>query len=92
MSTHRLFGGTIRSALIHAATSLDRKNATRRGYNEYALAQYLGRIDEAVEAIDAGAAPRAALLKAFNDRLLDCLLIAIGEPKFTQEEREALEP
>jgi hypothetical protein len=83
----KLFGGTIRSALVHAATEHDRTQSTRRGYNHYALAQYLRRIDEVCEDIDAGMTPRQALLDGFCDRLLDKLLVAIGEPKFTKEER-----
>jgi hypothetical protein len=79
----KLFGGTIHSALIHAATDFDRR---QRNGNPYALGQYFIRIDEVEADIASGKAPRAALLAAFNDRLLDKLLVAIGEPKFTRDE------
>ena len=81
----KLFGGTIHSALVHAATDYDRRQGARA--NPYALGQYLIKIDEVVADIAKGATPRTALLAAFNDRLLDKLLIAIGEPKFTRNEK-----
>lgn len=84
--TTKLWGGTIKYALIHAATMYDVKQSTKRGYNRYAIGQYLNRIDEVLADIDAGATPRQALIAGFSDRLLDHLLRAIGEPKFTREE------
>src|SRR4051812_10439870 len=39
-----LFGGTIRSALTHAATRYDVRQSKGKRYNVYALAQYLARI------------------------------------------------
>lgn len=78
-----MFGGTIRTALVHAATQYDIRQSKRRGYNPYALAQYLARIEDVELDIAAGQTPRAALYAAFNDRLLDTLLTAIGEPKQT---------
>lgn len=89
----RLFGGSIHAALVHAATDFDRreeKRASRRRdgrFNPYALAQYLQRIEEAESDIARGATPRAALLAAFNDRFLDCMLTAIGEPKAAAGEK-----
>lgn len=80
---------TRHDALVHAATAYDRREATKRGYNHYALAQYLMRIDEVEEDMASGTAPRAAMLKAFNGRLLDCMLKAIGETKFTRDEMSA---
>jgi hypothetical protein len=90
--THKLFGGTIHSALVHAATEYDRRlelAAAKRkhGYfNHYALSHYLEAIADAEAAIVKGATVRAALLGCFNGRLLDVLLKAVGEPKFTREE------
>ncbi len=90
MSTpFRIFGGSVRSALVHAATQHDIRNARGKRYNHYALAQYFARIDEVCDDIAKGANPREALLAAFSDRLLDCFLKAIGEPKFTLEEKRA---
>jgi hypothetical protein len=79
----------IRDALIHAATDHDRRASSRPGFNPYALAQYLARIDSVCVAIERGLTPRSALLAAFNDRLLDRLLTGIGEPRFTRAERDA---
>ena len=85
----RMFGGSIHAALVHAATQYDTRQARGKRYNPYALAQYLGRITEVEADIKRGATPRAALLAAFNDRLLSCLLKAINEPDFTIEEKRA---
>jgi len=80
----------LRRTLVHAAASFDRANEERskrskRGhYNPYALAQYLVRIDEALDQIANGATLRAALLDCFNDRLCDHLLKAVGEPSATE--------
>lgn len=76
----------LKNTLIHAATRYDRARVNRPGYNIYAMAQYFGRIDEVCAAIDTGTPVRAALLGAFSDRLLDALLVAVGEPKATREE------
>lgn len=82
------WGGSIHAALIHAATAYDRKEEKKLGYNHYALAQYLMRIDDVEADIAAGTSTRAALLAAFNGRLLDAMLKAVGEPKFTREEMQ----
>ncbi len=79
----------VRDKLIHAATAYDRRQARGKRYNPYALAQYFQRIDEVMADIEAGATPREALLAAFSDRLLDALLVGIGEPKFTMDEKRA---
>jgi hypothetical protein len=86
MADFNYWGGSLHTALVHAATMYDRKEETKRGYNRYALGQYLMRIDEVEADIKAGTPPRAALLAAFNDRLLDHMLKAIGEPEFTRDE------
>lgn len=78
----KLFGGTIHSALVHAATAYDRRREGKPGHNIYALAQYLARIEQVESDIGAGAPVRAAILAAFSDRLLDAMLTAVGEPKF----------
>lgn len=69
--------------LIHAVTAYDRKQEGRRGYNRYALAQYLDRVEDASKH---GGTLRQALVANFNDRLLDVCLKAVGEPKATYEE------
>lgn len=77
----RLFGGTIKSALDHAATQYDIRQSRGRYYNPNALAIYLRRIDDVVRDIRKGATPRDAIMRGFSDRLRDCMLVAIGEPK-----------
>jgi hypothetical protein len=79
----------LKNKLIAAASAYDRRRTTKPGYNIYALAQYFARIDEVLADIDAGATPRAALLAAFSDRLLDALLVGIGEQKHAKEEKTA---
>jgi hypothetical protein len=63
--------------LVHAVTTHDRKQACKRGYNHYALAQYLAAVTEATESMRRGTDPRRALEAAFNDRLLDVCLKVI---------------
>ena len=83
--------------LTQAISTFDRKASERaarskRGYhNRFALAQYLTRCDEVVADVDAGASPRAAIIAAFEGRLRDVCLKAIGEPKATPDEERAEE-
>jgi|TARA_R110000787_G_scaffold258991_1_gene364211 hypothetical protein len=86
MTQFRLFGGSIHSALVHAATQHDIKEARKKYHNIYALAQYLTRINEVEDNIAAGASVRAALIAGFSGRLLSCLLKAVGEPPFSAKE------
>ncbi len=77
----------VRTKLVHAATEYDRKQASKRSYNRYALGIYLNAIDATCKDIEQGLTVRAALLVNFNDRLLDAMLKSVGETKFTEEER-----
>ncbi len=90
MGEFRMFGGTVRSALVHALTQYDVRQARGKRYNRYALAQYLNRIDQVCADIEAGAAVRAALVAGFSGALLDCALKAVNEPKHTREESYGL--
>lgn len=76
----------IRFKLAQAVTTYDRKQATRKHYNRYALGQYLTRVAEVREDIERGATPRAAVLAGFTGPLLTACLRAIGEPKATRED------
>ena len=76
-----------RDKLSHALIVYDTKQSTRRGYNRYAMAQYLAALDGAMTDVQAGTSIRAALVSHFCDRLLDALLRAIGEPIATETER-----
>ena len=77
---------TTKQALIHAVTEYDRRASKRRGYNPYALGQYMERIDEICADIERGAPVRKALCAGLSDRLLDHCLKAVGEQPFTVDE------
>lgn len=68
----------LRARLVSAATLYDRRAKNRRGWNPYALGQYLARIDEVAADVRAGAEPRAAIVAGFCDRLRDAMLRACG--------------
>lgn len=69
---------TIQDKLNHAVTEWDRKQSTRRGYNRYALAQYLAAVDRVCESIKhEGVTIQMALHENFEDRLLDVCLKAV---------------
>ena len=76
----------LRQTMTRAVTNFDRQASRRRGYNIYALAQYLDAVDRVVEAVEGGAEPRAAVTEAFNDRLQDALLRALDQPVTSREE------
>lgn len=77
---------TTKDKLIHTLTAYDQKQSTKRGYNPYALGQYFQRIDEIIADIDAGAAPRQAIIAGFSGRLADACLRAVGLPASTDQE------
>ena len=77
-----------RIKLLSAVTEYDRKQSTKKFYNIYALAQYLMAVDRARDAMaDDGLTLRDALISAFNGRLLDVCLKAVGEPTSTKAEQ-----
>lgn len=60
----------LRARLTNALTAHDERQSAKRGYNPYALAQYLARIDDVIAHVEAGKPIDAALDAAFNDRVL----------------------
>lgn len=76
----------IKARLVATAMQFDLKASKRRGYNPWAIAQYLERIDLVCAEITLGTKVRDALLNGFNDRLLTAMLKAVGEPDFTPGE------
>jgi len=60
----------IKQTLIHAVTAYDRKQANKRGYNVYALGQYLARVDDVLADIEAGANTFDAINAGFCGPLL----------------------
>lgn len=70
-------------ALVHAVTSLDRR---QKDANVYRLGHYLEAVQRILDDIDAGHSPRAACCRNVNDRLLLACLSAIGEAPPTSDE------
>jgi hypothetical protein len=80
-----------RNALVHAVTAYDLKQMGKRGYNIYALPQYLLGIDRVCNATHCGVTRREALLDAFCGRLLDvCLKVLKMDKSTDQEQRGSL--
>lgn len=90
MPEFKMFGGTIERALMHAVTAYDRRQASKRHYNVYALPQYLQRVDEICRDIAKGAAVRAAICAAMTGPLLSACLKAVGEAPATRDELSGL--
>jgi hypothetical protein len=90
MTDKRLFGGTIRSALIHAATRYDVRQSKGKRYNHYALGQYFARIDDICADIDNGANPRDAIVAGVTGPLLNCFLKAIHADTASRDELTGL--
>jgi hypothetical protein len=86
MTDKRLFGGTVRSALVHAATRYDERQAKGKRYNRYALGQYLARIDDVCRDIANGATPRDAIVAGFTGPLLNAMLKAIHADSASRDE------
>jgi len=90
MTQFRMFGGTVRSALVHAVTQYDVRQSRGKRYNPYAMGQYLMRVDDILEDIARGALPRAAIVAGMTGPLLACCLKAIGEAAPTRDELTGL--
>ena len=63
--------------MIHAVTRFDRRRVNRKGYNSYALAQYMRAADAAYALYNKGATVDRAIGECFNDRLHDAVLKAV---------------
>jgi hypothetical protein len=77
---------TIRK-ITHAVVAYDRKQATRKFYNRYALGQYLKRAAEVAADIERGAAVRPAIIAGFTGPLCNAVLRSVGESKALESER-----
>lgn len=64
--------------IVQAVTSYDRKQEGKKGYNPYALAQYLAAASNVDDYLADGMGAREAIIQAYNGRLLDCVLKACG--------------
>ena len=76
---------TLRQTLNHSVTEFDRKQEAKAAknprayYNVYALPQYLGRVADVCDDIEAGADPVAAITRGFTPGpLRNACLKAIG--------------
>lgn len=79
----------LHARLAMAVTALDRKESTKPGHNRYALPQYLAAVANIVADVERGASVRAAVRAAFTGRVLVAVLRGIGEPRLTDDERQA---
>lgn len=86
MPEFRMFGGTVRTALVRAVTQYDIRQARGKRYNPYAMGQYLQRVDDICDDIAKGASPRAAIVAGMTGPLLACCLKAIGEAAPSRDE------
>jgi hypothetical protein len=56
----------LKENLAYAVTRYDRKQATKRSYNVYALSQYLTRVDDIIADVENGAEIGAAIVAGFT--------------------------
>lgn len=75
----------IRMKILNAVTEYDRKQSTKKYYNPYALPQYIGKIDEVIEYVEAGHDLKYAIRKCYLDRLCTAVGKEFGI-KFTNDE------
>lgn len=69
--------GVLSVRLTHAVTRYDMREASKRGYNPYALAQYLEACDTLERLLSEGVALERALESCFSDRLLQAVRRAV---------------
>lgn len=68
------------AALVSALTQFDLKQSTKPGYNKWALAIYIGRVDDIMKDVAAGADLRAAVVAGFTGQPLAVCLRALKLP------------
>lgn len=73
--------------ILHILIEHDRKESTKPGYNQYALAIYCGGLQAIDEELSAGSELRACLVQHFCGRLLDKILRGLGLPLSTRAEQ-----
>ena len=79
----------IKSRLISAVTAWDRKQLSKKHHNPHALVIYIERVDEVMRDIESGTNPRAAIIRGFNDRLLDHCLRSLDMETASIEEHNS---
>ena len=75
-----------RNKIVSALISYDKKQSTRKGYNPYALPQYLAAVDNVESRMAKGYTLREAIIKSYLDRLCDAVLRALGLELMTKDE------
>lgn len=75
-----------RPALLNALTEYDCQQSTKKGYNPYALGQYLQALQNVGRYLEAGFPLRDAIVTCFLGRLCDKLLKAASLPLLTRDE------
>ena len=78
-----------KSKLVHALTRYDEKESKKRGYNPYALGQYLARADLIMDDIKKGASVSEAIQAGFTGRLQAACLKAVGASPVTEKPASA---
>lgn len=81
-----LAGDLARRLVAHALTVLDHKDSLRAGYNPNALARYCELADDIGDAVASGESLRTAAVTRCCDRVLACVLRALGEKPPTSDE------
>lgn len=76
----------LRTAMLNAIMRFDEKEKNKKGYNAYALPQYLARLNEVIEDINGGANIRDAIVAGFNGRLANNILKAAGQSVYTEQD------
>lgn len=84
----------LKDTLLHAVTDYDRKQSVKRDYNVYALPQYMGRVYDIMEDIDAGANAFDAINAGFHGPLLRHVIKIVAKkhpelPPATKEKNES---
>lgn len=86
MQTSIPYSIEVREKLTHALTQWDIKQSKKRGYNPYALGQYLIAVDRVTNAMNCGVTIREALLDNFCDRILNLCIKTLNLDPATDAE------
>ncbi len=78
----------LHSRMAHIVTTYDIKESTKRGYNRYAIAMYLGAVQEVCAELEANPnlETRKVIISHFNGRLCDAILRGLAFNPQTKDE------
>jgi hypothetical protein len=77
----------MKNQIVSLLTAYDKKQSSKKSYNNYALGIYLNQLDNVILDIELGADARAAIVAGFNGRLLDFVLRGLGIAISTEQEQ-----